>query len=229
MNAPITNAHRQLALQIGTTPSCNPIAPDGQEACAQLIANFCAQEFTNLTEQVTGLQGLDRVNEAQIEQLKSQLRVAVVRAEHAEAEWQAQAQLVKDSVQREAATAQQVRQLKDHLEQMLNVAENADKTGYVAGCGFVDLDKLHAKVREAIDATPATASAELAALRGGIERKTAVIKIREAQLGAVTDALANFESRERGIPQAHIAASLVSELRAAIAARQPAPQERSHA
>lgn len=36
------------------------------------------------------------------------------------------------------------------LQQMLNVAENADETGYVADVGFVNLDKLHAKVRRAI-------------------------------------------------------------------------------
>lgn len=33
------------------------------------------------------------------------------------------------------------------LEQMLNVAENADETGYVTDCGFIDLDKLHELVR----------------------------------------------------------------------------------
>ena len=42
------------------------------------------------------------------------------------------------------------------LEQMVNVAENADETGYVTDCGFVDLDKLHAEVRAAIDAARAT-------------------------------------------------------------------------
>jgi DNA repair exonuclease SbcCD ATPase subunit len=40
------------------------------------------------------------------------------------------------------------------LEQMLNVAENADETGYVTDCGFIDLDKLHAEVRSAL--APAT-------------------------------------------------------------------------
>jgi len=33
------------------------------------------------------------------------------------------------------------------LQQMLDVAENADETGYVTDVGFVDLDKLHAEVR----------------------------------------------------------------------------------
>lgn len=36
---------------------------------------------------------------------------------------------------------------------MLNVAENADETGYVADVGFVDLDKLHEKVRAMITPT----------------------------------------------------------------------------
>lgn len=36
------------------------------------------------------------------------------------------------------------------LQQMLDVAENADETGYVADVGFVDLDKLHAEVRAAL-------------------------------------------------------------------------------
>lgn len=38
------------------------------------------------------------------------------------------------------------------LKKMLDVAEIADETGYVEDCGFVDLDKLHAEVRAAIDA-----------------------------------------------------------------------------
>jgi hypothetical protein len=33
---------------------------------------------------------------------------------------------------------------------MLDVAENCDETGYADGVGFVDLDKLHAKVRSAL-------------------------------------------------------------------------------
>ena len=45
-----------------------------------------------------------------------------------------------------------VERMRSLLEQMLNVAENADETGYVTDCGFVDLDKLHANVRAAIDA-----------------------------------------------------------------------------
>jgi hypothetical protein len=36
------------------------------------------------------------------------------------------------------------------LQQMLDVAENADETGYVTDMGFVDLDKLHSEVREAL-------------------------------------------------------------------------------
>lgn len=36
------------------------------------------------------------------------------------------------------------------LEQMLNVAENADETGYVTDVGFIDLDKLHEEVRAAL-------------------------------------------------------------------------------
>lgn len=40
--------------------------------------------------------------------------------------------------------------LRSLLQQMLDVAENADETGYVADVGFVDLDKLHAEVRTAL-------------------------------------------------------------------------------
>jgi hypothetical protein len=36
------------------------------------------------------------------------------------------------------------------LQQMLDVAENADETGYVTDVGFVDLEKLHAEVRAAL-------------------------------------------------------------------------------
>lgn len=40
--------------------------------------------------------------------------------------------------------------LRSLLQQMLDVAENCDETGYIDGVGFVDLDKLHAKVRAAL-------------------------------------------------------------------------------
>ena len=50
------------------------------------------------------------------------------------------------------AQSEEVKRLADLLEQMVNVAENADETGYVTDVGFVDLDKLHAKAREAIAA-----------------------------------------------------------------------------
>lgn len=36
------------------------------------------------------------------------------------------------------------------LQKMLDVAENADETGYVTDVGFVDLGKLHAEVRAAL-------------------------------------------------------------------------------
>lgn len=52
----------------------------------------------------------------------------------------------------EQRLATRIAMFSDYLEQMLNVAENADETGYVQDCGFVDLDKLHANVRAAIDA-----------------------------------------------------------------------------
>jgi lambda repressor-like predicted transcriptional regulator len=51
------------------------------------------------------------------------------------------------------------------IQQMLDVAENADETGYVTDCGFVDLDKLHAEVRQLL-ATTATAA------QAGKERAT---------------------------------------------------------
>lgn len=40
--------------------------------------------------------------------------------------------------------------LRSLLQQMLDMAENADETGYVTDVGFVDLDKLHAEVRSAL-------------------------------------------------------------------------------
>lgn len=40
--------------------------------------------------------------------------------------------------------------LRSLLQQMLDVAENADETGYVTDVGFVDLDKLHEEVRAAL-------------------------------------------------------------------------------
>lgn len=43
--------------------------------------------------------------------------------------------------------------LRSLLQQMLDVAENADETGYVADAGFVNLDKLHAEVRRALGIT----------------------------------------------------------------------------
>lgn len=46
-----------------------------------------------------------------------------------------------------AAEVSRLRPMESLLEQMLDVAENADETGYVADVGFVDLDKLHAEVR----------------------------------------------------------------------------------
>ncbi len=44
-----------------------------------------------------------------------------------------------------------VSRLRSLLQQMLDVAENADETGYVPDVGFVDLDKLHAEVRGALE------------------------------------------------------------------------------
>jgi len=44
--------------------------------------------------------------------------------------------------------------LRSLLQQMLDVAEDCDPTGYADEVGFVDLDKLHAEVRRAIEANP---------------------------------------------------------------------------
>lgn len=44
--------------------------------------------------------------------------------------------------------------LRSLLEQMLAVAECADETGYVTDTGFVDLDELHTKVRDALRINP---------------------------------------------------------------------------
>lgn len=45
---------------------------------------------------------------------------------------------------------ERTRNLRSLLQQMLDVAENADETGYVTDVGFVDLDKLHAEARAAL-------------------------------------------------------------------------------
>lgn len=45
---------------------------------------------------------------------------------------------------------ERVGKLESLLQQMLDVAENCDETGYADGAGFVDLDKLHAEVRAAL-------------------------------------------------------------------------------
>lgn len=57
------------------------------------------------------------------------------------------ARLEKESKRNALTTEIELRKL---LQQMLDVAENADETGYVPDVGFVDLDKLHAKVRTAL-------------------------------------------------------------------------------
>lgn len=58
-------------------------------------------------------------------------------------------ELGKTQAQRDAAFAES-KALRELLEQMLNVVENADEIGYVTDVGFVDLDKLHNVVRAAI-------------------------------------------------------------------------------
>lgn len=40
---------------------------------------------------------------------------------------------------------------RDLLQRMLDVSENCDETGYADGVGFVDIDKLHAEVRAAVE------------------------------------------------------------------------------
>ncbi len=49
-----------------------------------------------------------------------------------------------------AAEVSRLRPLESLLQQMLDVAENADETGYVTDVGFVDIDKLHGEVRSAL-------------------------------------------------------------------------------
>ncbi len=71
-----------------------------------------------------------------------------------------------------------VRELKSLLQQMLDVAENCDETGYATDCGFVDLDKLHAKVRAALllpAPTPATSEDTL--MLDWLEKQLATISI----------------------------------------------------
>ncbi len=49
-----------------------------------------------------------------------------------------------------AGEVSRLRSMKKLLQQMLDVAENCDETGYVTDVGFVDIDKLHAEVREVL-------------------------------------------------------------------------------
>jgi len=49
-----------------------------------------------------------------------------------------------------ALSAEGARNPRRLLQQMLDVAENRDETGYVDGVGFVDIDKLHAEVRSVL-------------------------------------------------------------------------------
>lgn len=58
-----------------------------------------------------------------------------------------EAQFVDGSPEKAVA---EICRLRDLLQQMLDVAENADETGYVTDVGFVDLDKLHGEVRDAL-------------------------------------------------------------------------------
>lgn len=147
--------------------------------------------FAKLREEVSKLTEVDFSNAAIIDKLQAErdalaAQVAMMREALCEADQMLQmtvgvfggipkdgspAAKIAAALQSTPATASaelvalraKVRKLADHLEQMLNVAENADETGYVADCGFIDLDKLHAKVRTAIDAarqTPTDAAME---------------------------------------------------------------------
>ncbi len=49
-----------------------------------------------------------------------------------------------------AGEVSRLRPMEPLLQSMLDVAENADETGYMTDVGFVDLDKLHAEVRAAL-------------------------------------------------------------------------------
>lgn len=59
------------------------------------------------------------------------------------------------TLERELAAAnEREKALRGKLQQMLDVAENADETGYVTDVGFVDLDKLHDEVRAILKEQP---------------------------------------------------------------------------
>lgn len=49
-----------------------------------------------------------------------------------------------------AGEVSRLRPMQSLLQQMLDVAENCDETGYAPDVGFVDTDKLHAEVRAAL-------------------------------------------------------------------------------
>ena len=41
----------------------------------------------------------------------------------------------------------ETQELAELVETLLNVAENADETGYVTDCGYVDIEKFHEEAR----------------------------------------------------------------------------------
>lgn len=113
MNAPITQAHRLLAAQIGANSSAIPITPDGEAACSQMIADFCMSEMAELK---ASMQAQIDVRGEMRDEAIQEMNAALARAERAESEWTVQAALVKASVDRERATAAQLATLKRQLE-----------------------------------------------------------------------------------------------------------------
>ncbi len=53
-----------------------------------------------------------------------------------------------------AGEISRLRPMESLLQQMLDVAENADETGYITDVGFVDLEKLHNEARAALEGRP---------------------------------------------------------------------------
>lgn len=89
------------------------------------------------------IKGLCRALISRASQLETERAAALARAEKAEANAE-RYRLV--TLKQDAANAA----LREALQQMIDVAEHCDETGYAEGVGFVDIGKLHDKARAAL-------------------------------------------------------------------------------
>lgn len=180
-NATVTEAHLKLACKIWYSNEY------GLADVAQLIANFVQAEKAKLyaTQE-------SEIPAAVAEALK-EVDEANARAEHAEAEWQSQAKLVKEAVEREAkAVALYQKQFQDACSAIQERDGLAARVTVLREALQLSHDCWHAmrkhnaaartaaencmdeterwQIEEALRSTPASASAELTALRAEVAR-----------------------------------------------------------